>query len=85
MHPLHLDGEQLHMLERVITSPVAGTFVPRALSSEVVEADDVLGHVRTNDDLVPVRSPFRGQVVEVVASAGQRIQPHERIAWLRVA
>jgi len=85
MPPQHLDGEQLHMLERVITSPAAGTFMPHVLSAGVVEVDDVLGHVRTNDDLVPVRSAFRGHVVEVVAAAGQRMQPHERIAWLRVA
>lgn len=80
-----IDGEQLHVLERVLISPTAGTFQPLELAPDLVEIDDVVGHVRTNDALVPVRSAFRGRVIQVVASAGQRMQPHERIAWLRVA
>jgi len=82
---MHIDGEQIHVLERVVTSPTAGTFRPLGLAPGLVEVDDLVGHVQTSDALVPVRSAFRGLVIEVVASAGQRMQPHERVAWLRVA
>lgn len=79
------DGEQIDVLERVLTSPAAGTFVPLGRAPHRVEIDEVVGHVQTSDALLEVRSAFRGDLVEVVASAGQRVQPHERIAWLRVA
>lgn len=82
---MHLDGEQIDVAERVLTSPAAGTFVPLQSQPDQVEVDEVVGHVRTGDSLIAVRSAFRGRVIEVIASAGQRVQPHERLAWLRVA
>lgn len=82
---MHLDGEQVFLNERIVPSPAAGTFVPLHGSLAQVEVGDVVGHVRTSDSLVAVRAAFRGLIVEVVASAGQRLQAHERIAWMRVA
>lgn len=82
---MNLDGEQIDVFERVLTSPAAGTFRPLTFVVGDVEVDDVVGHVETNDALIEVRSAFRGRVVEVVASAGQRLRSHERVAWLRVA
>lgn len=82
---MHLDGEQIHMLERLVTSPTAGTFVPLEPVPDLVEVDGLVGHIQAAGSLVEVRSAFRGQLVEVVASVGQRLQRHERIAWLRVA
>lgn len=82
---MHLDGEQIDVAERVLTSPAAGTFMPLGSAPGQVEVDDVVGHVQTSDSLVAIRSAFRGRVIEVLAAAGQRVQPHERIAWLRVA
>jgi hypothetical protein len=34
---------------------------------------------------VPVLSPFRGRVVQMVAWNGERVAHRQRIAWLRVA
>ncbi|MFZ6003620.1 MAG: hypothetical protein ACOYXM_06755 [Actinomycetota bacterium] len=82
---MNLDGEQVFVNERVVASPAAGTFMPLDRALEQVDIGDVVGHIRTNDSLVEVRAAFRGLVVEVVASAGQRLQTHERIAWMRVA
>ena len=82
---MNLGGEQLSVGERLVTSPVAGTFVPLDAVPDHIEIDEVIGHVRTGDSLVAVRSPFRGRVIEIVATGGQRLKPHERIAWLRLA
>lgn len=71
--------------ERVIVSPAAGCYQPLASTGEVA-AGDVIGHVSgPGQELVPVRSPFSGRLVEVVAWPGERVVPRQRIAWLRVA
>ena len=82
---MHPEGEQLHILERVVTSPVAGTFLPLDLASSHVEEDALIGHVFATGAVVEVRSRFRGHLIDVVACEGQRVQAYERIAWLRVA
>lgn len=82
---MNLDGEQVFVNERIVASPAAGTFIPLDGAPARVDIGDVVGHIRTSDSLVAVRAAFRGLVVEVVASAGQRLQAHERIAWMRVA
>jgi hypothetical protein len=77
--------EMFHAPERIIVSPVAGVYEPAPVPP-VVAPGDVIGHVRApGDEVVPVRSPFAGEVVEVVAWAGERVLPRQRIAWLRVA
>lgn len=71
--------------ERVIVSPVAGVYEPLD-GPAVVAAGDVIGHVTgAGQEVVPVRSPFAGRLVEVVAWRGERVLPRQRIAWLRVA
>ena len=46
----------------------------------------MIGHVAVaGQDRVPVRSPFAGRLVEVVAWHGERVLHRQRIAWLRVA
>ncbi len=79
------DGETVEVPERVIVSPSSGVFVP-AESGGHVDEGAVIGHVhRTGSDRVPVRSPFRGQLVQVVAREGERVFVHDRIAWMRAA
>lgn len=73
------------MVERVVTSPTAGTFLPLDPVPSQIDEDTVIGHVIATDALVEVRSRFRGHLVDVVACEGQRVQAYERIAWLRVA
>ena len=71
--------------ERIIVSPVAGVYEPLDGPSEV-EAGDVIGHIAApGQERVPVRSPFAGRVIEVVAWRGERVLARQRIAWLRVA
>ena len=71
--------------ERIIVSPAAGVYEPLDGPSQV-EAGDVIGHVSAaGQEPVPVRSPFTGRLIEVVAWRGERVLPRQRIAWLRVA
>jgi predicted deacylase len=78
-------GEVLDMAERIIVSPAVGRYEPLDLG-EQVEAGEVIGHVTVSGDArVPVHSPFRGRVVQVVAWQGERVAHRQRIAWLRVA
>jgi [acyl-carrier-protein] S-malonyltransferase len=80
---MELDGEHLDVYERVVISPASGVFMPADRTDGPVRPGDTLGHVLCSDGLVAVSSPFRGDVVEVVALRGERVQCHERIAWLR--
>ena len=84
--PPHVDpGETIEASERVIVSPAAGIYEP-ALGSPDVSTGDVIGHVAiAGQDAVPVRSPFTGRLVEVVAWRGERVLHRQRIAWLRLA
>lgn len=75
----------LELLERVIVSPVAGVFTPLADLATSIAAGTTVGVVRAGSDDVPVVSPFAGELVDVCAAAGERLEPFQRIAWLRVA
>lgn len=79
-------GEQIEVAERVIVSPGPGVYEPAAVGARQVEAGEVIGHVAVaGEGSVPVRSPFRGRLVEEVAWSGERVLHRQRIAWLRVA
>lgn len=78
-------GETIEVPERIIVSPAVGVYEPLGGSADV-EAGDIIGHVTVAGQApVPVRSPFRGQLVEMVAWRGERVLHRQRIAWLRVA
>ena len=78
-------GETIEVSERVIVSPAVGVYHPTTGTIDV-EPGDVIGHIEVSGEApVPVRSPFRGRVVEVVAWRGERVLHRQRIAWLRVA
>jgi hypothetical protein len=71
--------------ERIIVAPAAGVYEPLPVEGRI-EAGDVIGHITAaGQQVVPVRSPFAGRLIEVVAWAGERVTPRQRIAWLRVA
>jgi len=78
-------GEFLDATERVVVSPAAGVFTPLADVSEHVEVGSTLGFVDCGGESIAVVSPFRGRLVSVVASGGQRLAPHQRVAWLRAS
>ena len=78
-------GEYLDATERVVVSPAAGVFTPVASMSDRVEVGSTLGFVECGGESVPVVSPFRGRLGSVVATGGQRLAPHQRVAWLRAS
>ena len=73
------------MDERIIVSPVAGVFSALTDLPGVVTAGMAVGFVRAGVEHVPVVSPFDGELVDVVALEGERLEPYQRVAWLRAA
>jgi predicted deacylase len=84
-HPL--DGERLAVAERMIVAPSVGVFepLPRTGTGHRVDAGDAIGHIRGPGTSVEVCSPFRGDLMGVLAHAGERLREGQPIAWLRVA
>jgi hypothetical protein len=82
---MDIEGEHLDVVERVVISPVAGVFVPLDGAVGAVEAGTTIGLVRAGDEHIPVLSPFRGRVIDVVAMAGERLLAQQRVAWMRAA
>ena len=78
-------GERLDTLERVVVSPVAGVFTPLLEQPVTVAVGSPLGYVQAGSDVITVTSPFAGEVVAVVAVEGERLEPYQRVAWLRAA
>src|SRR6266545_8163736 len=73
-------GEVVMLPERFAVSPDHGRFYPAAFSRQTdegpyVEPGDLLGEVRNGAASVPVRSPFRGQVVAHLAWEGELVTP----------
>jgi hypothetical protein len=71
--------------ERIIVSPVAGVFAAIETLPRTVTAGSHIGFVRAGAEQVPVVSPFDGELIDVVAVDGERLEPYQRVAWLRAA
>ena len=89
MEPGTIHGETLAVPERVIVAPAPGTFRP-VEPSEVavelpVEAEQVIGFVEGKGHSTPVRSPFGGKLMGLLAHAGERVREGQPVAWLRCA
>jgi hypothetical protein len=78
-------AERTDLLERVIVSPVAGVFSPLVDQPSTIAVGAPLGYVQTSTETITVVSPFAGELVDVVAVAGERLEPFQRVAWLRAA
>ena len=78
-------GEHLDTLERVIVSPVAGVFTPHPELPAMVTVGASLGVVRVGSEDVPVVSPFAGVLMGLEALEGERLEPYQRVAWVRAA
>lgn len=76
-------GGRLYVSERVVISPGPGTFNPttEAVPDAPVEVGTLLGSVSGAE----VRSPFRGQLMGMLAHPGERVQTGQPIAWLRAS
>ncbi len=83
-------GERLGVPERVILAPIAGSFRPLTVSAGGDDANDideeqVIGFVEGQGQSAPVRSPFGGLLMGLLAHAGERVREGQPVAWLRVA
>ena len=89
MEPGTIHGETLAVPERVIVAPAPGTFRPvepgEAASEVPVEAEQVIGFVEGKGHSTPVRSPFGGKLMGLLAHAGERVREGQPVAWLRCA
>jgi multidrug efflux pump subunit AcrA (membrane-fusion protein) len=89
MEPGTNHGEALAVPERVIVAPAPGTFRP-VESAAVAEVDtvveeQVIGFVEGKGHSTPVRSPFGGRLMGLLAHAGERVREGQPVAWLRSA
>ena len=84
-----IHGETLAVPERVIVAPASGTFRPVEPEEVVVEAQvsesQVIGFVEGKGHSTPVRSPFGGRLMGLLAHAGERVREGQPVAWLRCA
>jgi biotin carboxyl carrier protein len=82
-----IHGETLAVPERVIVAPAPGTFrpvEPGAISPDVhVAEEQVIGFVEGKGHSTPVRSPFGGRLMGLLAHAGERVREGQPVAWLR--
>jgi 1-acyl-sn-glycerol-3-phosphate acyltransferase len=76
-------GETIDIDERVVVSPAAGVFTPLTTEGTHVQVGQRIGHVCTPSALIPVCTPFSGQLVTITAVAGERVDRCQRVAWLR--
>ncbi len=79
-------GERLMVPERVIVAPAPGRFRPvDDDGDEVVTSDQVIGFVEGIGHSTPVRSPFSGMLMGLMAHAGERVREGQPVAWIRLA
>ncbi len=81
-----LHGELLEVPERMIVAPSVGVFQPRVDATGVeVAAGETIGVLEGPGTSMPVRSPFRGTLIGMLAHPGERLREGQPVAWLRVA
>ena len=77
---MHIEGEHLFAVERLVVSPAAGIFTPLDLGSGArIEVGALIGHVGEHE----VRSPFEGVLQSFIAVDTERVTSRQPIAWLR--
>ena len=80
----------MHVPERLVVAPSAGVFLrlpPETISTEgdLVAPGQSIGVIEGPGTSTPVRSPFEGFLMGMLAEPGQRLRAGEPVAWLRVA
>ena len=82
--PLH--GERLAVPERLIVAPAVGVFLPADVDEgATIGEGDVVGEIVGPGTMLPVRSPFGGTLMGLLAHSGERLRAGQPVAWLRVA
>lgn len=79
-------GEVLAVPERVIVAPAVGVFHPLAGAEGdlVIAAGEAIGVVEGPGASTPVRSPFGGSLIGLLARAGERVREGQPVAWMRL-
>lgn len=80
-------GERPVVPERVILAPAPGSFRPvegDGNGFDAVVEEQVIGFVDGVGHSTPIKSPFGGQIIELMAHAGERVREGQPVAWLRV-
>ena len=83
-------GEHVTVLERMIVAPGTGVFrlqdpdVIDLRDDQIVERDELIGFLESPGVRTPVISPFRGQLMGIIARDGERLREGQAVAWLRV-
>jgi biotin carboxyl carrier protein len=81
-------GERPVVPERVILSPAPGRFRPVAGNGngfqQAVVEEQVIGFVDGVGHSTPVKSPFGGRLIELMAHNGERVRQGQPVAWLRL-
>ena len=85
-----VQGEQMHVPERIVVAPSAGVFIwlpPETLTAEgeLVAPGQTIGVIEGPGTSTPVRSPFAGFLMGMLAESGQRLRAGQPVAWLRIA
>lgn len=80
-------GESLVVPERVILAPAPGRFRPAedGIADDIVATEQVIGFVDGVGHSTPVRSPFSGLFMGLMAHAGERVREGQPVAWMRLA
>jgi hypothetical protein len=70
----------------MIVAPAAGVFRPASAEpGTTLLAGDIVGVVEGPGTEEPVRSPFGGTLMGMLAHSGERLREGQPVAWLRVA
>lgn len=94
MDAVSVPGEVLAVPERVIVAPAVGVFRPLADSDvdltqtgygTAIFAGQAIGVVEGPGSSTPVRSPFGGFLIGMLARRGERVREGQPVAWLRLA
>lgn len=84
-----VQGELFAVSERVILAPASGRFAPASAPADIegtpVGSEQVIGFVEGKGHSTPVRSPFGGKLMGLLAHAGERVREGQPVAWLRSA
>ncbi|HEX2049211.1 MAG TPA: biotin/lipoyl-containing protein [Actinomycetota bacterium] len=84
------EGISAVLRERIVVAPARGRYVPlddatAPAPGEWVEAGDVVGEIASERGPVPVRSPFSGWLMGVLALRGQPVAVGDALMWIDAA
>ena len=93
MDAVPVPGEVLAVPERVIVAPTVGVFRPLGDTDvdltdgggTAITAGQAIGVVEGPGSSTPVRSPFGGFLIGMLARGGERVREGQPVAWLRLA